>query len=65
MTREDALESLTAALDEAELRAAYDFGERDDQDPRRFHRFVAELLVRYVPAHGLSIRLDDGSEIPS
>jgi hypothetical protein len=66
VNRADALASLAAALREAELHAAHDVNEKDDpQDARELHDFMAERLVRFAPAEGLSIRLDDGSEFPS
>jgi hypothetical protein len=64
--RVDAIASLAATLRDAEEAARKDLAERDDpNDDRQFLDFMAERLVRYAPANGLSIRLDDGREIPA
>jgi hypothetical protein len=64
--RMDALDALAAAIREAENAARQDLAEKDDPaDARNLGDFFAERLVRYAPAYGLSIRLDDGSEIPT
>jgi uncharacterized protein YbjT (DUF2867 family) len=67
VSREDAIRALIALLAEAAIQAERDYislrpeatWDRDLAD------FVAEQLVRKAPTYGLSIRLDDGSEIPA
>ena len=59
MTREDAILALAAALRDArEAEERMPLKNRLSKDAR-----IAELLIRYCPADGLSIRADDGSEI--
>lgn len=67
MTREDAIRALIALLAEAALQAQRDYTSLRPADTwdRDVADFVAEQLVRKAPAYGLSIRLDDGSEIPA
>lgn len=58
MTREDAVRALAAALMDAAAKA------RILLEPWEAD-VLAAALIRFAPSEGLSIRLDDGSELPS
>ena len=60
MSREEAVRLLAATLREA--REAEDRMPVSEKDRLSKDARIADLLIRYLPANGLSLRADDGSE---
>lgn len=59
-SREEALNALAALIDE--VRQSLEGDLSPQATPVERELAIAERMVRFAPAYGLSIRLDDGTE---